>query len=749
MTQPEIEAVLLTALFGVIVWAFHQWRKSRRELKVPSKSKNFSPTHQLPSPPANFIGRNEELAELEKELASAHAVDANISVKHIALQGMGGVGKTALATVLAHKLKKHYPDAQLCLNLHGANLEHHAPLKPSEAMQSIIHAFRPEAKLPEELDKLTPIYNGVLNDAGRVMLFLDDAADAEQIRSLLPPANCLLLTTSRIHFSLPGLAWRNIHCLHPEESQKLLLKLAPRIKGYEEETAELCGHLPLALEVFAGTVNDKKLHPVHDLLERLRKQPDRLTKADAAFQTSYDLLGDDLHRCLRLLAVFPASFNLAAATAVWKKKENSAREVMQTLLNASFVEWDMGQDRFHLHDLLRQFCNGKLDKAERTAAELRYTAHYLYVGVAAEQLYLQGGENVIRGLELFDRERTHIEAAFEYLVGKEGHSVHGVLDASKTALQLLAEDCPPYQHSEMDVTALLASMLDIMGNTGNLRFHPRQRISWLESQLLTSRLIKNHKDECRALGYLGVAYFDLGHTRKAIEFYNQALTISRDINYQRGKSGALGNLGIAYQILGETDKAIKFYEEVQAIARETGNRENEGAMLINLGEIFRDKGDCHRADELFNEALSISCEIGSKRLEATALVHLGIVYSLLDDIHKAVKFYEQSLIIFREIRDRPKEGIVLTKLGDAYALFDDYHRAIQFYQQALLLHREVGDLRGEGRVLCCYALALNALGDRTEAIAVAEKSLDILEATEDSNVNVVRENLAKWRAAKP
>jgi len=91
------------------------------------------------------------------------------------------------------------------------------------------------------------------------------------------------------------------------------------------------------------------------------------------------------------------------------------------------------------------------------------------------------------------------------------------------------------------------------------------------------------------------------------------------------------------------------------------------------------------------------------------------------------------------------EGLVLMKLGNAYELLNDYYKAVDFYNQALLLQREVGDLRGEGATLCSYGVALNALGDRTQALAATKKSLDILEAIEDPNVGVVRENLAKWR----
>jgi len=296
------------------------------------------------------------------------------------------VGKTALATVLAHRLKTQYPDAQICLNLRGFDPTARKPMPPAEAMQSIIHFFQPEAKLPETAEELSPIDNSVLNEAGRVLLFLDNAANTEQIRPLLPPANCLLLVTSRNQFSLPGLATRNIDCLPPEKSQELLLKLAPRINGHEAAAAGLCGHLPLALEVFAGVVSEKTLHPVEELVARLRKQDTKLGQVEASFQVSYDLLEEPLRRCWTLLAIFPANFDLPAAAAIWEMETEASRDIMEALLKGSLVETDEAKVRFRLHDLVRQFCNGKLSAAERGAAMMRYARHYTKVGQETGQL---------------------------------------------------------------------------------------------------------------------------------------------------------------------------------------------------------------------------------------------------------------------------------------------------------------------------------------------------------------------------
>jgi tetratricopeptide (TPR) repeat protein len=682
--------------------------------------KSCSPLHQLPSQPDKFIGRDEDLADLEKELTASNKTGVTISGQRTGLQGMGGVGKTALATVLAHRLKAHYPDAQLYLNLHGAGADaggqHRLdirPLTPADAMQRIIHTFYPDMKLPEDVDQLKPIYDGVLNDAGRVLLFLDNAANAEQVKPLLPPANCLLLVTSRNHFFLPGLATRGVGCLPPADSQKLLLTLAPRIKGHEVDAAELCGHLPLALGVFAGVVSVKELYLVPDLLKRLREGREKLTPVEAAFQVSYDLLADDLRRRWTALAVFPVSFDLAAAAAVWaeggvasplpaanQQIPDSAKDAMQTLFKGSLVEHGEANGRFRLHDLVRQFCDGKLTEAERTGLHLAHARHYTAVGEVADELYKTKSQ--VDGLALFDRERVQIEAAYSWLEARSSRREEAPdKSGSRQKMSLLTS-------AATEVARQMIALVNAVIYTSALRFHPRQRIAWLESQLRAAHIVKHREAEGAALGNLGPAYAVLGDTRKAIEFYEQALVIAREIGDRRGEGSVLGNLGIAYSALGDARKAIEFYEQALVIAREIGDRRGEGSVLGNL----------------------------------------GTAYSALGDTRKAIEFHEQALVIDREIGDRHGEGCTLDNLGLAYKHLGDASKAIEFYEQALVITREIGDRRGEGIALCNSAV-VHSLGDRAEAITRAEAALKIYEAIEDPSAAKVRAKLAEWRGSKP
>ena len=590
-------------------------------------------------------------------------------------------------------------------------------MTPAEAMQSIIHAFHPEEKLLEDLDKLSVKYNGVLNDAGRVLLFLDNAADAAQVQPLLPPDNCLLLVTSRAQFSLPGLAVRNIDCLRAEMSQRLLRDLAPRIEGFENEAAGLCGHLPLALKVFSGVVNDKKLYPVPVLLKRLREGREKLMPVDAAFQVSYDLLADDLRPRWVLLAVFPASFNLAAAAAVWEEREDLGREAMQALVNASLVEFDETNGRFHLHDLVRQFCDGKLTRAERTIAKLKYAGHYRDIGNTADQLYIKGGDNVLQGLELFDCERVNFEAAFEWLK--------------------LRNDKPS--------AALLFNIVGAITYTSHIRFHLIQRICWLEVQLNAAINLKNRRAECSALCNLGNAYADLGNAHKAVHLHGKALVIARELRDRKTEGNALSNLGNAYGELGDIHKSVHCFGRALLIAREVSDSRNEGNALGSLGIACVSLGDSYKAINYFQQWLLIVRKNADLHGESMALMNLGIAYGGLGDNQKAVQFYELTLAMARKMGDRSSEGRALGNLGVAYSLMGAPDKAVEFCERAILIDREVDNKRGEANDLWNSAMAFYKLGERTHAIIRAESSLQIYETIEDPNAAKVRAALAEWR----
>jgi tetratricopeptide (TPR) repeat protein len=637
--------------------------------------------HQLPTPPADFTGRADELKEL---LAAVKTGGVTIS----GLQGLGGVGKTALALKLAEQLKPDYPDAQFYLDLKGVT----QPLSPRDAMAYVIRAWHPTAQLPEKEEEVAALYRSVL-DGKRVLLLMDNARDAQQVAPLLPPAGCLLLVTSRKHFTLPGLFEKNLDKLPPNDACGLLLRIAPRLKKEKtdqvDELARLCGYLPLALRAVASALHEKKNISPTDYATRLKEtgkhlvlkeiDPSLQKSVGAALQSSYDLLSDDLRQRFRFLAVFPDTFDQPAAAAAWELPLENAQDAVSELLAYSLVDSDEITKRYSLHDLVRLFASQLLNPRERNAAQKRHAGHYLQVLGTADELYLKGGESVTQGLALFDAEWTNIRVG------------HNWVEAHQQEDEAVAEWC--WNYSNAGAYCL------------PLRQHPRERILWLEPALAATRRLKKRDSEGMILNALGSVYLNLGEYQRAIEYHEEGLQIAREIKEPRGEAAQLGNLGNAHLLLCNYPRAIEHHDRALAIYRLLGDHIGVGHALANVGNAYWKLGEYTRAIEYQNQRVELARSTGDRMGEGRSLLNLGLVSYTLGRYPNALEYLEQSLQIQREIGDR---------LGEASSLFNS-------------------------------ARSLDRLSDRPAAITCAIKALKIFEAIESPHASTVREQLAKWR----
>ncbi|MEW6736349.1 MAG: tetratricopeptide repeat protein [Acidobacteriota bacterium] len=677
---------------------------------------SFSATslHQLPSPPVDFTGRQDEIDELLGKMERG-VEQGGVTIS--GLRGMGGIGKTALALVLSRTLKTKYPDAQFYLDLKGAAEQQ--PLSPMQIMQHVISSFHPEMKLPDDMDRLSGLYHSVL-DGKRALLVMDNARDDKQVRPLLPPDGCVMIVTSRQHFNLPGLFVKDLDTLSVDDACGLLLKIAPRIGGQADEMARLCWYLPLALRLAADLLAKRTNFTIEEYLRRLAKEQERLKLVDASISLSYQLLSEELQEHWRMLAVFPDTFDLKAAMAVWAMEEDGALDRLSELMDYSLVLFDQVGGRYRLHDLVRLFADAKLGDDERYEAQGRHSEYYCGVLREAKELYKKGNDNVLAGLKLFDTERVNIEAGQKWAAG----------NAEKD--ERAAGLCCDYPDAGVYVLSL--------------RLHPRERIDWMEAALTAAKKLGRRDAEGVHLGNLGTAYADLGKYRNAIEYYQQALIVSREIGDRRGEGQDLGSLGIAYRNLGEYRKAIEYCQQALFISREIGDRRAEGGILGSLGNAYYSLGEYRKAIEYYEQCLTIAREIGDRRGEGNALTSMGNAYADLGDTHKAISYYEQALVIHREIGDRMGEGIVLGNLGIRYKELGDLQKAIDYYQQALAIKREIGDVSEQGYTLHNLADEVHTLGQRSQAIACAEESLTILEQIESPRTEEARTFLARLRS---
>jgi len=587
-------------------------------INPPPPDPGIPALHQLPDPPADFVGRAAELDELCAAVQTQGALICGLT-------GLGGVGKTALGLVLASQLKAHYPDGQLYIHLRGASDK---PLTPAAALEQLIRAFAPVARLPEDVEQLAAIYRTLLVDK-KILVFLDDARDAAQVRALLPPRPALAIVTSRRRFDLAGYHTRDVSALPLEDAVKLICAVWGQTADVTA-LAQRCGCLPMALRAAGALLRRRPdLTPADvdklltDAARRLAlADPERETTVAAAFQASYDQLTPELQARWRALGVFPADFDAPAAAAVWEL-DTRPPMVVNGLNFSALAAWaglqtpteaqpaaDPGETlaelhaaglvdavtggRWRLHDLARDFTRALCAPAEMDALAYRHAAYYMNVLTEANRLYLKGNENILAGLAQFDRERTHIEA------GQAWAAAHPA-DPAAARLCNLYPDAGTY-------------IID-------LRLHPRAQITWREAALTAARALGNRKYEGFHLGNLGLAWAALGEPRRAIDYYEQRLVIAREIGDRRGEGNALGNLGIAWADLGEPRRAIDYYEQCLTIAREIGDRQGEANACWNLGLLLEQQGELPRAVELMQVRVDFLRAIGHPDAEkATARV---------------------------------------------------------------------------------------------------------------------------------
>ena len=651
--------------------------------ETPASTKILRP---FPPPPINFKGREDEIRDILSNFEKGATITG--------LRGMGGVGKTALALVLADKLKGQFPDGQIFIEMRGTSTNPDMPpLTPEEAMAQVIRAYNSVDRLPENSVELRGLYLKIL--AGkRVLLLLDNAANSEQVYPLLPPEGCSVLITSRIKFSLWGLVEKDLDILPPDKARELLLQIAPRIGNWADELAKLCGRLPIALRNAASALAEKRDLSVPEYQRRLKDKMERLKLVEGSFSLSYDLLTPGRKKQWRRLSVFPEDFDRNAAIAVLKMAPGPSAEALSDLVQWSLVDFipipDSEDGRYKLHDLARLFAESCLEGDELVDAQQKHAKFYLNIISQAEKLYDKGGTDLLVGLELFDREWANIKVGQAWV--KNLIPVSSKLNKSdlKSALQLASS----YANDGCNVL--------------DLRQHPQDKIIWFETGLNAAKMMGDRSAESAHLGNLGSAYADLGETRKASGYHERALKIIRKIGDRRGEGAVLGNLGLAYAGLGETRKAIEYHEQALVIAREIGDRSNEGDELCNLGKAYLD----------------------------------------LNETDKGIEYCMQSLDIVRKIEYRKTEGEALSTLGKAYFCLDQLEKALDHCDQALKIFKNMEYRRGEGEALFNKSQALDKLGQRTEAASLANEALQIFSQIESPLAEKVRQQLEAWQPPK-
>ena len=689
----------------------------------------------LPEPPRDFTGRQTEFDDLQARISRGATI--------FSVRGMGGIGKTALALFVAHALKDDYPDAQLLLDLKGTATGNDKPLIPIEAMAYVIRAFQPEIELPEEDREIAALYRGVLNGK-RALLIFDNARDRAQVETLVPPGGALMLVTSRVKFTLPGLSTLDLDVMEPGDAIDFLHALCLRIGDRAAALAELCGRLPLALRLAGSALAERPVLSVDRYMERLRDEAQRLSHLDhyetaedrkvaASIALSEAMLSETLRDRWRMLAVFPGGFDRPAAAAVWDLPLDGpeAEDALSELHRLSLVDWDNAADRYRLHDLVRAFARGRAGAALLDAAARRHAAHFRAVLARADDLYRKGGEEAtFDGLRLFDAERGNIEAGFAW--ARE----HAKADEQAARL------CMEYPDVGVRVLAI--------------RLPTLERIAWLTAQLEAAEKLGDQDAAAAAYANFGLVLQTRGDLAGAEAMHRKSLAINEQLGSLKGMATAYGNLGVVLKTRGDLAGAEAMYRKSLAIEEKLGRLEGMANNYGNLGNVLFTRGDLDGAKEMYQKSLEISDPNGMLELSANQYGNLGNVLFTRGDLNGAEAMYRKALAIDEKLGRLEGMASDYGSLGIVLKIRRDLDGAQEMYGKALAIHEQLGSLEGMasdygnlGNVLFTRGDLDGAEGMHRKSLAIEEK-LGRLEgmANAYANLGIVRRTRGDFDGAR-
>jgi DNA-binding SARP family transcriptional activator/Tfp pilus assembly protein PilF len=665
---------------------------------------------ELPAGARNFTGRSDELDTLTKLLGES-GENAPGTVVISAIGGTAGVGKTALAVHWAHRAAGGFPDGQLYANLHG--YDPGRPVTPADALAGFLRSLGVTGPdIPAEEAERAARYRSLL--AGRRMLVvLDNAGSAEQVRPLLPGTpGCAVVVTSRD--ALTGLVARDgarrldLDLLPLQDAIGLLQALiGARVDADPAAAAVLasqCCRLPLALRLAAELAAARPAVPLAELADELADRQRRLDLLDAGgdprsavravFSWSYRQLDTSAARAFRLLGMHPGSdLDLYAVAALTGTTAAEAGQLLDHLVRAHLIQ-PARLGRYGMHDLLRAYARelaaARDPEEEQQAALTRLFDHYLHTATVAM--------DTLHPAEGHWRPRMPPPVTPVPPVTGPGDA-QGWLDAERATLVSVTVHAAEHGwHSH--ATRLAATLFRYLGHGG---YHP-EAITIHSYARIAARQAGDSAAEAAALNALGLVAFHQGRCEQATGDLEEALALFRQTGERGGQARVLINLGVASYLQGRYARASEWWQLALALSREIGDRAGETVALGNLGLVDLRQGRYQQATGHLVQALTLARTTGKRDTESATLVNLGEVSLRQGAYHRATGRLQQALALSRETGDRNHEASALARLGEVCLRLGRCEQAAGHLRQALALSRETGNLEDE-------ADALNGLGE--------------------------------------
>ncbi|MGK5550627.1 tetratricopeptide repeat protein [Actinomadura kijaniata] len=685
----------------------------------------------LPADPVPFTGRDVEIERLTRQGGPAVRV----------IDGMAGVGKTALAVHAAHRLADRYPDGQVFLNLHGHSRDR-AAMTAGEALAELLLTLGVAARrIPPGADARGRLWRSLLAE-GRFLLVLDDAASSEQVRPLLPGAgtNVVLVTSRRRLGGLQGAASLSLGLLPDVAAADLFARLVsrPGLDGRDGDVGRmvaLCGRLPLAVRLAAGRLRHRPAWSPADLIVEMVSARDRLSaiKAEdeslaAAFELSYgDLTGPQQDFFRALGAHFGWDIDAFAAAAAGGITVESARAHLDSLYSWHLIDEPVS-GRYQMHDLIREFAqcvSAENPAGGGEAAVRRLVAYYVQGAVKAGDLVsrrtpavpapepavpstlpsLTGRRDALRWL---GDERRNLYVCVEYaarhgLDAAAMHipiAIHDYLRSNGPLDQTIYLDCLAVETAARceDDNALGAALHDL----GVMRYlvgDHREAIEALTASLVAFRRRENRLGEAQALNELGIVHRMAGSYAAALEFLRQAIVRYDALGCRLDLTGALNDFGIVLRTVGEYAEARAAHERSLDLYRQAGDLIGQAGSINQLGIVHQMTGDHAQAVAHHEMAFRMYLEAGDLLGQAHASNQLGAACRRAGDRAAAAMALDRSLEQFRRLGNRLGEAHVLYETGALRRQCGDLSAAADTLGRSLGIYRRLSNRLGEARSL--------------------------------------------------
>ncbi|GHE00419.1 AfsR/SARP family transcriptional regulator [Streptomyces alanosinicus] len=682
---------------------------------------------QLPASVPDFTGRNAFVDELSEVLSSASEAAGRVMAVS-ALAGIGGVGKTTLAVHVAHRARGAFPDGQLYVDLQGAGPR---PAEPETVLGSFLRALgTADSAIPDSLDERAALYRSVL-DGRRVLLLLDNAKDAAQIRPLLPGTEgCAALVTSRVRMvDLAGAHLVDLDVMSPEEALALFTKIVGEERVATERESALdvvaaCGFLPLAIRIAASRLAARRTWTVSVLAAKLadeRRRLDELQAGDlavkATFELGYGQLEPAQARAFRLLGLADGpDISLAAAAAVLDVPPEDTEDLLEALVDTSLLE-SAAPGRYRFHDLVRLYARACAERdeqplSERDAALSRLLDFYLATAARVFAIERPGDRLVdhlektaVPGLVFADR-----QAARDWLYSEAVPLLACVRQSSTGASLRRAVD-------------LLWAAVDLAESGANFKEYEAAGTALRDA----SREASDIRAEGRAMLVLANARHWSGQFAQADEEARQALALSEAAFDPLPCCWAGNILGVFAYYQGRYAEGEEFLVRAIADFRACGDLSGAAAALCNLSRLHLQTGRADSAVHLARQGTEMYEELGHSLKAANGHYALGLALGKSGQLTDAGAHLGQALQVFRASRQRLWEGMTLFRLAEVDLQAQRPAQAAANAEMALTPLKEIGGEWRRGNVLTVLGKALNGIGQTGRAQVCWRDALVIYE----------------------